>query len=154
MKKGLLVSCVFFCLVACSDEQGKDQQSQSKIKPTNVSTNGSLQYESLTENAVAKRAKQQILEYKEINEVIAIHHDMQLFVGFNVKKFQEFKVKKIEDKVKRDLEKSNPNEIIVVSHDLKILMELKKLKNEESSLTEEAIKMRLQKIKELSLEKT
>jgi hypothetical protein len=153
MNKIFVLSIVLLCLSACSgmNEQGTEQA--NKGQPMNVSARNNNEL-GLTDNAVAKKAKEKIINYDEINEVIAIHNDMELIVGFNVKKLEEFNVKGIEEKVKKDLKKEFPNEIITVSHDRKILMELEKLVNEQGSLSEKEIKKRLQKIKGLSKEIT
>jgi hypothetical protein len=154
MKKRLLVTLALLCLGACSvtDEQGQEKNRDDQ--PIKISTSSATSEKgNLTSNAIAKKAKQQILDYEEINEVIAVHHNMELIVGFNVKKLQEFNVKKIENKVKKELDEDFPNEVITVSHDRKILLELEKLIKEDS-LSDKEIKKRLQKIKSLSKEKT
>jgi hypothetical protein len=153
MNKIIVLSIVLVFLSACTgtNEQGKEQT--NKGKPINITTVNDHEL-GLTDNAVAKKAKEKVINYDEINEVIAIHNDMELMVGFNVKKLEEFNIKGIEEKVKKDLKKEFPNEIITVSHDRKILMELEKLANEQESLSEKEVKKRLQKIKGLSKEIT
>jgi hypothetical protein len=151
MKKCLYVILAMLCLTACTEtnDQGQAQEANGA---RNVSTYSEKMR--LTKDAVAIKAKHEILDYKEINEVIAVHHDQELFVGFNVKKLEEFNVMEVESKVKKELAKIFPDEKITVSHDQKILIELNKLVNEDNNLSEKEIEKRLKKIKSLSKEKT
>ncbi|WP_204203545.1 hypothetical protein [Bacillus suaedaesalsae] len=152
MIRFLILVAFIVNLTACTDATQPDNK-ESESTPTNVSMRKNKEM-SLTNNAIAKKAKQKIIKYDEINQVIAIHNDMELIVGFNVKKLQEFNVKEIEGRVKKDLEKEFNNELITVSHDRKILMELEKLIKEQETLSEKEIKQRMQEIKSLSKEVT
>lgn len=146
---------VFLCISACTNQAGQNITDERKDQPLKIATNNSTsQNKTLTNSLIAKQSKEMILNYKEINEVIAIHFDKQLFVGFNVKKFQEFNVVKIEKRVHKDLKKTFPQVDLIVSHDRKILIELEKLANNEGNLSDRELKKRLRKIKELSKEKT
>jgi hypothetical protein len=154
MKKCLYVTLALMCLTACNgtDEEGRTQDTNT-IR--NVSTNHSYSEKMrLTKDAIAIKAKHEILSYEEVNEVIAVHHDNELFVGFNVKKLDEFNVMDVESKVKKKLDQLFPDEKITVSHDYKILLELNQLVEEDKNLSEKEIEKRLHKIKSLSKEKT
>ncbi|MBM7659708.1 hypothetical protein JOC85_000475 [Bacillus mesophilus] len=153
MKKCLFVTLALICLAACNgtDEEGMTLDTTTR----NVSNNHSYSEKMrLTKDAVAIKAKHEILSYEEINEVIAVHHDDELFVGFNVKKLEEFNVMDVESKVRKKLNKLFPDEKITVSHDYKILLELNQLIDEDKNLSEKEIEKRLHKIKSLAKEKT
>jgi hypothetical protein len=153
--KNLILILLLCSITACSSNAEQGNQSNNTT-PTKVSTkhDSNKPQQGLANNAVAKKAKEKIIGYEEINEVIAVHDGMELIVGFNVKKLEEFNVKKIEERVNKDLQKEFPNEIITVSHDRKILLELEKLLNEEEGLKDKDIRKRLQHLKKLSKEKT
>ncbi|MFD1735355.1 YhcN/YlaJ family sporulation lipoprotein [Bacillus salitolerans] len=152
MKIMWLLTIVCLMLTGCNGTNNESKDTANK-GPTNVSTKTGDQI-SITDNAVAKNAKEKVLKYDEVTEVIAVHHDLELILAFNIKKMQEFNVKKIEKRVKKELEKEFPNELITVSHDKKIMMELSKLKKEQEKLSPMEIKKRMSKIKKLSQEKT
>ncbi|KAA0546587.1 hypothetical protein FZW96_15210 [Bacillus sp. BGMRC 2118] len=151
MSKFVILVTLIMSLSACGGNEMSGKEKDNQTGARNVSTAEEM---SLTNNAIAKRAKQKIIKYDEINEVIAIHNDMQLIVGFNVEKMQEFNVKEIEERVKKDLKEEFGKELIMVSHDRKILMELEKLIQEEENLSEKEINQRMQQIKSLSKEVT
>lgn len=148
----LILSALILNLTGCSNNAQQERGNDDNT-PTNVSMTKNKEM-SLTNNTIAKKAKQKIMKYEEINEVIAIHNDMELIVGFNVEKLEEFNVKEIDDRVKKDLEKEFKNELITVSHDRKILMELEKLIEDQETLSEKEINQRMQEIKSLSKEVT
>ncbi|WP_456275823.1 YhcN/YlaJ family sporulation lipoprotein [Bacillus sp. AK128] len=154
MKKCFVISLVLLYLAGCTGtNQEGTAQGDNGIR--NVSTNETYSEKlRLTRDAVAIKAKHEILNYEEINEVIAVHHDQELLVGFNVNKLDEFKVMDVEAKVSKRLAKLFPDEKITVSHDQKILIELRKLLDEDKNLSEKDIEKQLNKIKNLSKEKT
>lgn len=148
----LILIALIVNLTGCSNNAQQEGRKDENT-PKNVSMTKNKEM-SLTNNTIAKKAKQKIMKYEEINEVIAIHNDMELIVGFNVEKLEEFNVKEIEDRVKKDLDKEFKNELITVSHDRKILMELEKLIEDQETLSEKEINQRMQEIKSLSKEVT
>ncbi|WP_246938558.1 YhcN/YlaJ family sporulation lipoprotein [Bacillus pinisoli] len=155
MKKRIMI-CVALCwlLTACSgtNEQGQNQES---TQPHNVAmTHDELEKMKLTKDKIAIKAKNETLRYEEINEVIAVHHDKELIVGFNVEKLEEFNVMEVEEKVRKNLKKKFPEHKITVSHDLKILLELNNLVTEKGDLSEKEIEKKINEIKRLSKEKT
>jgi hypothetical protein len=106
--------------------------------------------------SVANRAKEKIIVKEEISDVKAVNTDKELFVAIKVENFDRFRLKKIENSVKSDLEKMYPNHEIIVSTDKKMLWELEQLeqKLQKGNTDKKSLKKDLNKIKNLMKEKT
>ncbi|MGM0836791.1 MAG: YhcN/YlaJ family sporulation lipoprotein [Bacillota bacterium] len=102
-----------------------------------------------------KRAEEIAIDFKEVKGAVAFDSEDELLVAFHVTQFQKFFTEQIEAKVKKALEKEFPDENVIVSHDLKIRLEIERLRKDikEKNLTEKEINKRIKKIDDLRNEK-
>lgn len=102
-----------------------------------------------------QRAERIATDFNEVKGAIAYDAEEELLVAFHVRQFQKFFTEKIEKKIKKALEEEFPEETIVVSHDLKIRIEIERLRQdiEEKNLSQKEIKKRIKKIDDLRKEK-
>jgi hypothetical protein len=150
--KFVSIYCIFLLLLsACS--VGNEKEPTKKSTPLNVSVKKEEEKATISKNKIVEKAEKIILNYEEVTSAVAVHHERELIVAFNIEKMEEFHVKEIEKRVKKRLNKEFPHEKISVSHDLKIFMELQKLIKEEQKLTHKNIKKRMSEISKLAEEK-
>ena len=106
--------------------------------------------------SVANQAKEKIITKEEISDVKAVNTDKELLVAIKVNQFDRFRLKKIEKKVKSDLEKAYPDHKILVSTDSKMYLELdqieQKLQKDKTNMKN--LKKDLNTIKSLMKEQT
>ncbi|MCA1320050.1 YhcN/YlaJ family sporulation lipoprotein [Bacillus tianshenii] len=102
-----------------------------------------------------QRAEEIAKSLKEVKGAIAYDSEDQLLVAFHVIQSQKFFTEQIEKKVKKALEKEFPDEKVIVSHDLKIRLEIERLRRdiERDNMDEKEIKKRLEQIEDLRNEK-
>lgn len=102
-----------------------------------------------------QKAEEIAKNLKEVKGAIAYDSEDQLLVAFHVIQSQKFFTEQIEKKVKKALEKEFPDEKVIVSHDLKIRLEIERLRRdiEQKKMDEKDIKKRLEKIEDLRNEK-
>jgi metal-sulfur cluster biosynthetic enzyme len=102
-----------------------------------------------------KRAEEIAIDFKEVKGAVAYDSEDELLVAFHVTQYQKFFTEQIEAKVKKALEKEFPDENVIVSHDLKIRLEIERLRKDinEKNLTEKEINKRIKKIDDLRKEK-
>lgn len=102
-----------------------------------------------------KRAEKIAIDFKEVKGAIAYDTEDELVVAFHVTQYQKFFTEKIEKKVKKALEKEFPDENVVVSHDLKIRLEIERLRRdvEQDNVSEKELEKRIEKMKRLREEK-
>ncbi|MGM0878975.1 MAG: YhcN/YlaJ family sporulation lipoprotein, partial [Bacillota bacterium] len=67
------------------------------------------------DQSVANQAKEKVIKEEEISDVKAVNTDKELLVAIKVNQFDRFRLKKIEKKVKEELEKTYPDYKILVS---------------------------------------
>jgi Sporulation lipoprotein YhcN/YlaJ (Spore_YhcN_YlaJ) len=106
--------------------------------------------------SVANQVKEKIITKEEISDVKAVNTDKELLVAIKVNQFDRFRLKKIEKKVKSDLEKAYPDHKILVSTDSKMYLELdqieQKLQKDKTNMKN--LKKDLNTIKSLMKEQT
>lgn len=102
-----------------------------------------------------QKAEEIAKSLKEVKGAIAYDSEEQLLVAFHVIQSQKFFTEQIEKKVKKALEKEFPDEKVIVSHDLKIRLEIERLRRdiERKKMGEEEINKRLDMIEDLRNEK-
>lgn len=102
-----------------------------------------------------KRAEEIAIDFKEVKGAVAYDSEDELLVAFHVTQYQKFFTEQIEAKVKKALEKEFPDENVIVSHDLKIRLEIERLRKDikKKNLNEKEIKKRIKKIDDLRKEK-
>jgi metal-sulfur cluster biosynthetic enzyme len=146
--------CVFiiafsFCISAltgCGSGEVKE-----RVEDTVMRTSNEQKEKSDKEQKAEKVAK----DFKEVKGAVAYDTEDELVVAFHVTQYQKFFTEKIEKKVKKALEKEFPDENVVVSHDLKIRLEIERLRRdvEQKNLSEKELEKRIKKMKKLREEK-
>ncbi|WP_078381377.1 YhcN/YlaJ family sporulation lipoprotein [Sutcliffiella halmapala] len=124
---------------------------QERVEDTVSPTSTKQKEKTEKENRAEEIAK----DVSEVKDAIAYDAEDELLVAFHLKQFQKFFTEKVEKKVKKALEKEFPDEKVVVSHDLKIRLEIERLRKdiEEKNLSDKEIKKRIKKIDDLRKEK-
>lgn len=112
------------------------------------------QASSATHPPVVEEAIALVSEERDVNKVQAIANEENLVIAFKVNSLKNFQLKKIKKSIKEKVEKSFPDYDVTVSTDLKIMLELNKLQEEQDTLSEDEFKQALQKIIDLEKEET
>lgn len=133
-------------LGACGQGEVKE-----RVEDTVMRTSSEQKEKSDKEQRAEKIAK----DFKEVKGAIAYDTEDELVVAFHVTQYQKFFTEKIEKKVKKALEKEFPDENVVVSHDLKIRLEIERLRRdvEQKGMSEKELEKRIEKMKMLREEK-
>ncbi|MGD6833500.1 YhcN/YlaJ family sporulation lipoprotein [Sutcliffiella halmapala] len=137
-----LLQIVSACGGGDFDERVKDAVTQTSTKKKEKSEK-------------EKRAEEIAIDFKEVKGAVAYDAEDELLVAFHVTQYQKFFTEQIEAKVKKALEKEFPDENVIVSHDLKIRLEIERLRKDikEKNLTKKEINKRIKKIDDLRKEK-
>lgn len=124
---------------------------QERVEDTVTQTSSKQKEKSDKEQKAEEIAK----NLKEVKGAIAYDSEDHLLVAFHVIQSQKFFTEQIEKKVKKALEKEFPDEKVIVSHDLKIRLEIERLRRDidRNKMSEDEIKKRLEKIEDLRKEK-
>ena len=150
LKVGLLILMVIGLCSGCNGNQNQlgDDNEDLNISQVNISKPIS--------QSVANQAKENIITEEEISDVKAVNTDKELLVAIKVKQFDRFQLKKIEKKVKSDLEKMYPDYKILVSTDQKMYFELDKLeqKLQKDNTSMKKLEKDIKKIKSLMKEQS
>ena len=106
--------------------------------------------------SVSNQVTENIILEDEISKVMAVNTDKDLLVAIKVKQFDRFRLKKIENKIKSDMEKQYPDYSILVSAAQKMYFELVKLdeKLQKNTMSMENLKKHTKKIKSLMKEQS
>ncbi|ART75849.1 hypothetical protein B4U37_07310 [Sutcliffiella horikoshii] len=133
-------------LGACGQGEVKE-----RVEDTIMRTSNEQKEKSDKEQLAEKIAK----DFIEVKGAIAYDTEDELVVAFHVTQYQKFFTEKIEKKVKKALEKEFPDENVVVSHDLKIRLEIERLRRdvEQQDISEKELEKRIEKMKTLREEK-
>lgn len=146
MKVFIPMLLIFSWLIGCGGGEVKE-------RVTDTVTQTSTKQKEKTDKE--QKAEEIAKNLKEVKGAIAYDSEEQLLVAFHVIQSQKFFTEQIEKKVKKALEKEFPDEKVIVSHDLKIRLEIERLRRdiEQKNLDEKEIKKRLEKIEDLRNEK-
>lgn len=149
MKYWKVLSVLFLLLQILSACGGGDFKERVEDTVTQTST------KKKEKSDKEKRAEEIAIDFKEVKGAVAFDSEDELLVAFHVTQYQKFFTEKIEAKVKKALEKEFPDENVIVSHDLKIRLEIERLRKDikEKNLTEKEINKRIEKIDDLRKEK-
>jgi metal-sulfur cluster biosynthetic enzyme len=140
----LMVSVVL--LAACGQGEVKE-----RVEDTVMRTSNEQKEKSDKEQRAEKIAK----DFKEVKGAVAYDTEDELVVAFHVTQYQKFFTEQIEKKVKKALEKEFPDEKVVVSHDLKMRLEIERLRRdvEQKDISKKELEKRIKKMKTLREEK-
>lgn len=117
----------FFLLGGCSTSGQKDDSKLALLKTTNPAPI-QITNQNPRKPGTAKRVKDDISSFPEIYDVAVVQGKKDTLVAYKVKHLQRFRMKAIEKKINKLLEKRYPNENFKVSSDYKIFLEAVKLK--------------------------
>jgi metal-sulfur cluster biosynthetic enzyme len=140
----LIVSLVL--LVACGQGEVKERVEDTVMRTSN---------EQKEKSDKEQRAEEIAKDFKEVKGAVAYDTEDELVVAFHVTQYQKFFTEQIEKKVKKALEKEFPDENVVVSHDMKIRLEIERLRRdvEQKDISEKELEKRIEKMKKLREEK-
>jgi hypothetical protein len=146
-----MVLMAFVLLPACGQDNGNESRG-ALLKTTNPSP---LSIENGKTSHVEKIRKD-ISSFPEVYDVAVIKGKKETLVVYKVKHMNRFKMKGIEAKLNKFLEKKYPKENFKVSSDYKIFLEAVRLKEDEEkhNLSEKEAEKRFQKIIKLKDETT
>ncbi|AME07508.1 hypothetical protein NNG64_15895 [Bacillus siamensis] len=135
--------------IGCQNVNENNNQNKSMaIRHVNVQNDK-------TDQAVANKAKDQLLKKDEVTKVRGANSKKDLILAVQVEQFGRFRLKDIEKQSKALLEKKIPGYSIEVSTDQKIYWELDKLEKqlENKKISEQKLQKKLKKIKKMMKEK-
>lgn len=112
---------------------------ENKVLINNTSTISEIEVEEI------------FLNDPRLTNVVAVINDKELLAGVTVKTFSRFKKTKIEKELKEKIEKLHSELNVIVSADLKIIMETKKMMEETD---EKKLSKSIKKLKSLIKEET
>jgi hypothetical protein len=146
-----MFSMVFILLSACGQNNGVESQN-ALVKKTNPAP---LTIEDGKDSHV-KKIKKDISSFSEVYDVAVIKGKKDTLVVYKVKHLYRFKMKDIESKINKHLERKYSKESFKVSSDYKIFLEAVRLKEDEEkhNLSEKEAEKRFQKIIKLKDETT
>jgi len=87
-----------------------------------------------------------------IKKVVALFTKDAAIIGIEVKPFSKWSKKKYEKRWQKEIEKALPNQNVLVSTDLKIIWEVEKITKK--NMSDEKLKKKITKLKDLSKEET
>ena len=150
LKIFLLLLTVIGLGSGCNENQNQLGDNNKDLSISQVHTSKPIN------QSVANQAKEKIITKEEISDVKAVNTDKELLVAIKVDQFDRFRLKKIEKKVKSDLEKAYPDHKILVSTDSKMYLELDQLeqKLQKDNTNMKNLKKDFNKIKSLMKEQT
>ncbi|WP_442599205.1 YhcN/YlaJ family sporulation lipoprotein [Neobacillus sp. D3-1R] len=148
----LILLLLTITISGCNQSEAEKDSRLSLIKTTNPSP---VQINKSEEN-VAKDIKKDVMKYKEIYDVAVIKGKKDTLVVYKVKHLHRFRMKQIEKKINKQLEKNYPDENFTVSSDYKIFMEALELKEKAKNpkYSNDKAEKELQKIIQLKAELT
>ncbi|MFD1929133.1 hypothetical protein ACFSFY_13905 [Sporosarcina siberiensis] len=98
-----------------------------------------------------KEVEELFLKDPRLTNVVAVFNDKDILAGVTVKTFSRFKKAKIEKELKEKIENLHSELNIIVSADLKIIMETRKMMDEKD---EKKLKKNINELKSLIKEET
>lgn len=110
---------ILLFLTGCNDTEAEQESRISLVKTTNPSP---VQISNEQED-IAEQVKNDVMKYEEIFDTAVIKGKKDTLVVYKVKHLHRFRMKQIEKKVNKLLEKKYPDENFTVSSDYKIFME-------------------------------
>lgn len=157
MRKKLIVMvilAVMLVITACNEDR-KKESGLALIQITNPSPM-SIAKNTKKELDLIGKIEQDIERFEEIYDVSVIKGKEDILVSYKVKHMQRFRMKEIEKKMNKLLEKEYPDENFIISSDYKIFLEAVELEEnmKDPNFSSEDAEKRLQKIIKLKKELT
>lgn len=153
----MLPAVLMAAIVAgCAYDRGKehDESESALIKTTNPPPIELKEREE--EDSVAYQVRKEVSEVDGIYDAAVLEGDKEIIVAYKVNHLQRFRMKKIEKKLKAQLEKAHPEDKFIVSSDYKIFLEAIRLKEDldDDHMSNKEAKKRFKKIVRLEEEMT
>ncbi|QFT88431.1 Sporulation lipoprotein YhcN/YlaJ [Bacillus sp. THAF10] len=142
----LCILLFFLSVIGCGNGEVKERMEDTLLRTSNAKEETSSK---------EKRAEEIAKDFKEVKGAVAFDTEDELVVAFHVTQYQKFFTEKIEKKVKKALEKEFPDENVVVSHDMKMRLEIERLRRdiEQKVVPKKELEKRIDKMKTLREEK-
>ncbi|MGM7680903.1 YhcN/YlaJ family sporulation lipoprotein [Cytobacillus sp. Hm23] len=130
MRKSRLLFLMIITIIASSctmteKESNEDNQMITKLSSTSKERPPE---QIVIDQTISQRVMKEIVKQDRITQAIAVNIDEEVVVAFKVKHVHRWFLADIEDKAKKALKKEFPDYKITVSRDLKIFIELTRLK--------------------------
>ncbi len=126
-KSFILILLVLSTIGGCSPN-GKTQDSKLALLKTTNPAPGQIMNNNPTKAGTAARIKHDISSFPEIYDVAVVQGKRDTLVAYKVNHMHRFRMKAIEAKINKLLEKKYPKENFSVSSDYKIFLEAVRLK--------------------------
>lgn len=151
----LVIFCIFVGLSGCNQEQRSAESRYSLLQTTNPDP-AIMESQDLKKSNIAAKVKEEVLSLEEVYDVAIVKGKQDILVAYKVKHLQRFRMKKIEGRITKLLEKNHPKENFTVSSDYKIFLEAVELKEymDEPDYSEAKAEKKLQHIIKLKNELT
>ncbi|XJZ28222.1 sporulation protein [Bacillota bacterium Lsc_1132] len=155
VKSFLLILLVLFVMGGCNRNGQKKDSKFALLKTTNPAP-VQIQNHNPLKAGTAARVKHDISSFPEIYDVAVVQGKKDTLVAYKVKHMQRFRMKSIEAKINKLLEKKYPKENFSVSSDYKIFLEAVKLREQMKNpkFTAKKAEKKLQEIIKLKDETT
>ncbi|GIN83962.1 hypothetical protein J6TS2_03480 [Heyndrickxia sporothermodurans] len=153
-KNFISILVILFFLIGCNHQQDSKESRLALMKTTQPKPVKIVQTK--MKRSISDEVKNAVLNNKQIYDAAIIEGEKKILVAYKVKHFYRFKMKSIEKKLKKQLEKEFPNRTFIVSSDYKIFLESVRLKEAMSdhTISDQEAKKRFKKIIKLTEELT
>ncbi|WP_316571682.1 YhcN/YlaJ family sporulation lipoprotein [Neobacillus sp. YIM B06451] len=156
MKKMLVVTTVVFAMLAGTACQGRDDTTSTRLALMKTTNPEPIRTLDSNTKASENDVKKEVASMPELYDVAVIKGKKDILVAYKVKHMYRFRMKAIEKKLTKKLEKKYPDANFTVSSDYKIFLEASRLKDEvkRGKISGKEAEDRLQQIIKLQQEKT
>lgn len=150
----ILLLAVVLLISGCSNKEDGTEAKQSLMKTTQPAPI-EISYEQ-KDDSIAYQIRKEVKDIDELYDVAVIEHKKKLIVAYKVKHLKRFGMKKIEKKLRKQLEKEHPDKEFIVSSDYKIFLEVIRLREalEDGNMSADEAEKRFDKIIKLKKEMT
>ncbi|RDU35597.1 sporulation protein [Neobacillus piezotolerans] len=156
MKKTLVVTTAIFTILAGTGCQGRDDTARSRLALMKTTNPEPVQTQHSNSNVSEEAVKKAVAKMPELYDVAVVKGKKDILVAYKVRHMHRFRMKAIEKKVTKKLEKKYPDANFMVSSDYKIFLEATRLRDEvkRGKMSGKEAEGRLQQIIKLQQEKT
>jgi len=150
-KKTFILILLLIVLVGCNNQNNTlEDKDNSNVDMTKINHPTSINQDQ------SNRAKDSLSKDNNITNIHAVNTEKQLVIAIDISHMKRFRLKKIEEDLKKKMKKQFPRMDVYFSTDKKIILELEKLEQDinSKSLAKKDISKKVKKIIELMSEKT
>ncbi|WP_082306815.1 YhcN/YlaJ family sporulation lipoprotein [Bacillus sp. FJAT-27245] len=156
MRKTLAVATIMLAMLAGTACQGRDDTSSTRLALMKTTNPEPVRTQDSNTDASEQDVKKDVASMPELYDVAVIKGKKDILVAYKVKHMYRFRMKAIESKLTKKLEKKYPDANFTVSSDYKIFLEASRLRDgiKRGKLSGKKAEDRLQQIISLQQEKT